>query len=96
MDLPSERARCACFSALRFQVALRILRLDLDVFFLGTAMTAYAEIFHNLSSIQHIYSPDYALRRKAFEQKFVTIKPVGSAPRGAIAFPIGRSVSRNV
>lgn len=38
MDLPIDSARCACSSALRFQVALRLSRLDFEVFFLGTAI----------------------------------------------------------
>ena len=37
-DLPRESARWAWIAALRFQVALRLFRLDLEVFFFGTAM----------------------------------------------------------
>ncbi len=36
--LPKDRARCACTAALRRQVALRLSRLDLEVFFLGAAI----------------------------------------------------------
>ena len=38
-DLPRDSARCAWIAALFFQVALRLLRFDFDVFFLGAAMS---------------------------------------------------------
>jgi len=48
MDLPREIAFWASTAALCLQVARRLSRLDFDVFFLGTAMTADIVILNNL------------------------------------------------
>jgi hypothetical protein len=52
-DLPRDRARCACRAAFRRQVARRMSRLDLDVFFLGAAMIFYKVFKHSL----RLYNP---------------------------------------
>lgn len=48
-DLPRESAFWAATAALCFQVAFRLSRLELEVFFLGVAMTEGTEIFHSLT-----------------------------------------------
>jgi hypothetical protein len=47
--LPKDRARSACTAALRTQVALRLSRFDLEVFFLGAAIISTRVFEHSLS-----------------------------------------------
>ena len=48
--LPKDRARSACTAALRTQVALRLSRFDLEVFFLGAAIISTRVFEHSLLS----------------------------------------------
>ena len=52
-DLPRESARWAWIAALRFQVALRLSRLDLEVFFFGTAMSVVRVGGYSFASLMH-------------------------------------------
>ncbi len=55
IDLPRDSAFSASRAAFLLQVALRLSLLDLEVFFLGTAMTTDTEIsnFYSLSILGH-------------------------------------------
>jgi len=53
IDLPRERAFLASTAALCLQVARRLSRFDLEVFFLGTAIRTNMVIFDNLPILVH-------------------------------------------
>lgn len=57
-DLPSDNAFWACSAALCFQADRRMLRFDLDVFFLGTAMTAPTLFLTTFQIYQILQSPE--------------------------------------
>jgi hypothetical protein len=55
--LPNDRARSAWTAALRTQVALRLSRFDLEVFFLGAAMI-FTRVFEHSLSFYLSIAPD--------------------------------------
>ena len=57
IDLPRDRAFWASTTALCLQVARRLSRFDLEVFFLGTAMSADIAILDNLLILGHPLTP---------------------------------------
>lgn len=85
-DLPRERAFFACSAALCFQADRRMLRFDLDVFFLGTAMTA-PTLF--LTTLQI-----YQMRAKAVKNIFN--HQTFSSDAGAIAHPKRLACARSL
>jgi hypothetical protein len=65
--LPKDRARSACTAALRTQVALRLSRFDLEVFFLGAAIIS-TRVFEHSPSFYLLVALDAS--KEAIKQQF--------------------------